>query len=794
MYKSCGGIWLAGVAAVAMSGGFHAAAMAGEGMAPATVPAAPGGPGGAAEQDAALRDTDIIVTAQKRAQNLSDVPMSITAVTGEQLQSRGIASVQDLVKLAPGFNYVESGIGVPVYSLRGIGFFDTSIGARPTVSVYIDEAPLPFSVMSQGAAFDIERVEILKGPQGTLFGQNSTGGAINYIAAKPKDVFGAGITASYARFNTVDAQGYITGPVAPGLDFRIAARGVRSGGWQKSYTRDDTLGEQRFAQGRFMLDWHGVDRLKVSLNLSGFIDRSDTQAGQFKAPLPQIPSVASRIPLLLAYPVAPENARAADWDPGQAYRRDNRFYQIALRTDYELTDQVTLTMLNDWSHMRVDQDVDIDGTALKMTDQNVYGRISSFSTEVRATGRFGPATVILGASYARDKTHEEGYFDSPYSTENAAFTPTTNDAATWSFGKQSFRTYAVFGNVDLDIGDKVTLHGGARYTKADLSYDTCLRAGNDNSGIALTKVFNSARASQGLPPLAPILGGECTMLQADLSVGPSIGSFDQDNVSWKAGADFKPAPNTLLYFNVSRGYKAGSIPVTSSISYITFLPVRQESVLAYELGFKASLFDRLLDATGALFNYDYTDKQLKGRSIITPNIFGPLEALTNIPKSRIRGAEAQLILYPLRGLTLSASGTYLDTRVIGDFMNYTILANLRNFEGNPFPYTPKYQYNLDASYKFPATGDLDMTLAANFAHRSRTSAGFGNEAPLRIDAYGTLDLRAGIGSRDGRWTAEVFGKNVTNSYYWTNVAKLFDVVRRLSGQPATYGVRFSHKF
>src|SRR3546814_508057 len=129
---------------------------------------------------------DIVVTASKRAENLSDVPMSITAISGDSLREKGITDIQGLVKVTPGLSYTDSGQGTPVFSLRGVGFFETSIGARPTVSVYTDEVPLPFSVMAQGAAFDLERVEVLKGPQGTLFGSNSTGGAINYIAAKPR--------------------------------------------------------------------------------------------------------------------------------------------------------------------------------------------------------------------------------------------------------------------------------------------------------------------------------------------------------------------------------------------------------------------------------------------------------------------------------------------------------------------------------------------------------------------------------------------------------------------------------
>ncbi|HUD93469.1 TonB-dependent receptor plug domain-containing protein [Sphingobium sp.] len=138
---------------------------------------------------------DIIVTAQKREQAINDVPLSITAASGEKLANQGVTNVSDLVKIVPGFNYTESAFATPVYTLRGIGFYDTSLAAKPTVSIYQDQVPIPFSIMTRGATLDLERVEVLKGPQGTLFGSNATGGAINYIAAKPTSTFKAGLDA-----------------------------------------------------------------------------------------------------------------------------------------------------------------------------------------------------------------------------------------------------------------------------------------------------------------------------------------------------------------------------------------------------------------------------------------------------------------------------------------------------------------------------------------------------------------------------------------------------------------------
>jgi outer membrane receptor protein involved in Fe transport len=250
----------------------------------------------------------------------------------------------------------------------------------------------------------------------------------------------------------------------------------------------------------------------------------------------------------------------------------------------------------------------------------------------------------------------------------------------------------------------------------------------------------------------------------------------------------------MLYANVSRGYKAGSVPAPGAINLEEFDPVNQESLLAYEAGFKVSLANRAIDITGAGFYYDYTDKQLLARRITTPNLLGALPALINVPKSEIKGAEAQINFYPTKGLTLTAAATYLDSKVTSSFTNYTILATQENFQGNPFPYTPKWQAVLDGQYKFPVSEGLTAMVGGNLNYRSKTTAGFGTNAYLRIDAYTLIDLRAGVEDPDGKWSAQIFGRNVTNEYYWTNVAKFNDTVRRYSGMPATYGVQFGVKF
>jgi iron complex outermembrane receptor protein len=179
---------------------------------------------------------EIIVTANKREESINKVGLTIQAIGGADLQQRKLESLQDLAAAVPGLTYAQTEQSTPVYTLRGVGFYDTSLASYPDVSVYVDQEPLPFPVLTTLTIFDLERVEVLKGPQGILFGNNATGGAINYVAAKPTKDFAAGGDLSYGRFSTVQADGFVSGPIASDLRARVAFNYAKGSGYQFSAT------------------------------------------------------------------------------------------------------------------------------------------------------------------------------------------------------------------------------------------------------------------------------------------------------------------------------------------------------------------------------------------------------------------------------------------------------------------------------------------------------------------------------------------------------------------------------
>lgn len=737
---------------------------------------------------------DIVVTAQKRAERLSDVPLSITAVGGSQLAQQGITAPEQLDRVVPGFTYQKAVYGAPVFSLRGIGFYDNSVTNTPAVAVYIDQVPLPFSAMARGVGLDLERVEVLKGPQGTLFGQNSTGGAINYIAAKPTAETNAGFDLDLGRFNEINAQAFISGPIAENLRGRIVVRQEYRGEWQKGYEPNDNifgqsgaeLGDRRFYNARAQLDWTPSDRVTLAFSLTGWQDKSDTQAAKFIRFAP----TAARNPFngnaYTAYQAmsrTPDGARLAGWTEGRDYARDDYYYQPSLRADFELSDAATLTSISAYSRYHENSDTDADGSAYFGHEQAVRVNIKSYFQELRLGGKLDRLTYTVGGNYAKE-TSQERQISTLASTNNGIGPARYRQSA--QFKNQRTETWAAFASLDYDVTDQITLQGAVRYTKQDRDFRGCLfDPGDGGLAAAFNFGFNSGATA-----------GNCVTMDApgsNRSVPVIADSLNEDNVSWRGSVRWKPSDRSMFYASVTKGYKSGSFPILPSVYAFQAAPVPQESLLAYEIGFKTDLADRRVQLSGSLFYYDYKDKQLLGYVQVPP--FGNLPTLVRFPKSRVKGAELEATIRPVDGLRLSGGVTYVNSRVQQDPSNpIDPLGQSTSFVGEPFPNTPKWQGVADAEYRFPTGGSLDLFVGGSVTARSRAQAAFGESPEFVIDGYTLVDLRAGIEAEDQSWRVQIWGRNVTGTKYQTNILRQIDSLTHYMGMPSTYGISLGYRY
>ncbi|WP_162300090.1 TonB-dependent receptor [Kineobactrum sediminis] len=772
-----------------------------------------------------------MVTATKRSQSLSDVGLTVTAMSGDKMRELGISNVADLATQVPGLTYAPSLSSSPVYTLRGIGFFESTLAAYPDVSLYMDQAPLPFPIMADLVAFDLERVEILKGPQGTLFGNNATGGAINFIAEKPTNELAAGLNVSYGRFQTLEAEGFVSGPLSPELRGRLAVKSVRADDWQRSYdTPGDTLGEKDNTAARMLLNWTPAENLDVTLNINGWRKKDDPIGVQMIAYNPEYEVGAAgfggvleenEIPIQSYEPYNGNSGRDAGWTPGLPYQ-DNEFWQVSLRFDYSFGNDLTLTSITSRSDAKIDAGIESDGTYLILIDLLPdQGDIESFSQELRLSN--DPSNDLrwmVGLNYEDSEVSQSAGYYYPDTTSTMVNGISVNIFES----DQEMDNRAVFANLEYDFSEAVTLRGGLRYTEADrdsisnLANHPFLEPRN-GAEFTVTEFFNLA-----WPVLFGDLGYEGVLqpgdnialdtrtdangnpVNPDTYLKPNVKpqfELEEDNVSWSLGVDYRLTDDVLIYVNVMKGYKAGSMPTLSGSIYEAYEPVEQESLVDYEAGFKARLWNGRASLNGAAFFYDYENKQLRAK-FVDP-IFNQLDKLLNVPKSEVTGAELEFTALVTDALEISVAGTWLDSEVteyegaVGSTMGPMGFEPINaSYAGVELPYTPEWSYAVRTTYTFDLSAALQGFASVGLTGQS-DSVGVLTPVPARqerysIDSYSLLDMNIGIRSRSADWELALWGKNLTDEYYWHSAVPAFDTDGRYPGRPAEYGVRAAYRF
>lgn len=754
---------------------------------------------------------EIIVTANKRSESISKVGASIAAFDTTMLENRNIGNPDELVQTIPGMALAPSTHGTPVFTLRGIGYNADALGVYPAVSVSIDQAPMPFPVLAGHSMYDLERVEVLKGPQGTLFGQNSTGGAINYIAAKPTKELQAGFSLDYGRFNEIRGTAYLSGPITDNLGMRLSVDAAHRDAWQYSFTRGDKNGEQNYIAARLVTVWNPTDRMRLELNVNGSVDRSEPQALQIIASMPSNPAAPTAEELNV--PLTPRKMRAANWSivgrPANANQSateaarpdgDRRLFQAFLRADFDLSDEIALTSITTYNRLKQKMSFDLDGSEYELVDNpRDDGTISDFSQELRLSNASTPGAAFrwtLGVNYNHSKVKE--YQDITYGDNSLSNAGTNFIHVSGVDNRGRMNSYAAFANGEYDVSEQITLKAAARYTKSSNKNSMCnFDPLPDQNVSELFMLLGQLVGGQSVI-LEP---GDCYTLNADNLPGDVFrNNLKEDNVSWRVGVDFKASDTTLIYANVSRGYKAGSFPVITASLQSQLVPARQESVTSYEAGFKSRLGGNLFQINGAVFYQDYRNKQVQGT--VATGLFGLLQRLDNLPKSHIFGVEADVVMRPTDGLTLTGAVSYLKTKV-DRYAGTSVFGADVDFAGSRLPFAPKWTLVGDIDYRVPAGSGGTFFVGAGVNYRTSVDTYVGGSTlaipdngvnrwlsriPFKIDGYALVDARLGYEFPGETITASLWGRNIFNKFHVQNVISYNDIITQSVGQPATYGV------
>jgi len=784
----------------------------------------------AAQSDAARGALEeIVVTAQRRAESINDVGMSIQAIDAESLEALRVTSVRDLTTIVPSFTVSQSYQGVPTYTLRGIGFNTINLSATSTVGTYVDEVAYAYPIMNTGPLMDLERVEVLKGPQGTLYGRNTTAGLINFITAKPTDDFQAGATAEVGNYETYNINGFISGPLTETISARLALSSQNSGeGWQESNSRSERLGEIKKNGARLSLAFDPGESTHIDFSATYWRNETDTVAGQGIGFTPATAASPFNAPGLVNYVAGnqPREATNADWAPeavrganigtGLGFqgplREDNPFTGLKLRLDQNLSETVRLVSLTSYNDFERDALSDWSGVPYEILLQHTTGTIESIAEDLHIEGGDDSMHWLVGGYYANDKivdgnrtllgqnanvtlirTVGQPLLATPFNC--CGYTSTDLSQAFRSYediGHIETNTWSVFANGDWRLNEALRLNAGVRYTEDEQKYHGCSRDFNGNM-LPNVNVVNRALYLQTYGVFAaPISQGQCNTFDPTTGTfGEVRSTLDEDNLAWRVSLDWNVADQTLMYLSASRGAKAGTTPINAANLARQNAPVKQELLTAYELGLKSTLAGNRVQLNLSGFFYDYQDKQIS--TYFADPIYTALARLDNVPKSAAYGVEGELTWSPSRSLTLAASALWLHTE-IQDYIGTNAAGQPQNFDGAEFIYSPEFQGSLSVIFDHEITDALGLQVTLNTRYQSESNTIFEDLPLYALPSYGLVNASIGLHGRDDRWSVTLWGRNLADEYSWSAVASNANVVVRFPNPPLTYGATLGFKF
>jgi len=679
---------------------------------------------------------DIVVTARRREETLLDVPIAVTAFTGAQLEASGALDVTDLSNITPNVTLETSrGTNSTLTAfIRGVGQQDPVAGFEAGVGIYIDDVYLNRPQAAVLDIYDVERIEILRGPQGTLYGRNTIGGAVKYVTRRLGDEATLRVRGSYGSYDQAD--GVISGSVPIGdgtIKIGGAAARLSRGGFGDNLTTGQENYNKDIWAGRATLQIEPSSELFIRLSGDYTDDDSNTRGGHRI-----IPGIVSGTPVLRDV----FDSRGGLLDP----RQEVESYGGSLFVEAKPSAAVTFRSITGYRKDDSASPIDFDALAAVQVDVPAFYNNEQFSQEVQGLVSSGGFNGLVGLYYLDAKART--VFDVRLPGGVTALT----------FGDVNTSTVAVFGDFTYDLSEQFSVSAGGRYTW------------DDRRSSILRQTF--------LGGGSPFFGGNGTLFA---TTSDFQGSAEFKKFTPRASVSFKPNRDHLLYASYSKGFKGGGFdPRGQSTACRTpaggacspqqvydFLSFDPETVDTYEAGYKAALFDRQVTVALAGFHSRYRDVQVPGSIGTTVNGQQTFVGITtNAGRAEINGAEAEVTATLFRdGLTggdrLSFAGTlgYVDAQ----YKTFIDARGINVADRRAFQNTPKWTFSETVSYNVPV-GAGSVDLSGTLSYRSRTQQFELRTPGLDQPAYGLFDANI-VWNIDDRYSIGVHGKNLTDKEY-----------------------------
>lgn len=687
-----------------------------------------GGPARAQEAADTGAIADIIVTANKTgASSVQRTPIAISAFSGDDLASAHIMNTKDLGQIVPSLAVSQFSTYAQIY-IRGVGSNNSFNGSDPSVTVHADGVYLarPFAQFMN--FLDVERVEVLRGPQGTLYGRNSAGGTINIISRAPSDDLKARMAASVGNYGLVDLGGYVSGPiVADKVQASIAASYVNHKAYRENVVAsgndvDDEDSRAIRGQLRLVLSDRIVATTRADYALSrqripGFSVLRTTYDPVTNAILGNHDKVA------LDYP---QFSRTRVWG-------------VSEDIEFELGDNITLKSLTAYRDSSSRSQQDGDATDQALLTVNLGERAKQFSQEFNLVGTAGAFDYVLGLFYFDEKTHTNSFLGQPARDLRATYQPYTHTKAYAGYAQGTYR-----------FSETLSAVLGARYSEETKDFSQSIDRRFVSTNVAL-----------------PFIGYEASR---------KFKSFTP-----KFGLNWTPTSTILAYASVTRGFKSGGFNFNSANATQGFDP---ETLWSYEAGLKTRLLNNHLLANFSAFRYDYKDLQVN--AFISPGVTD----IVNAASATVKGIELELTAKPVPGLDLTANFAYLDA-TYKDYPAAPVGGTATiDASGNRLNNAPKFTMNLAAQYEHRVGDHGSAYVRGEYSRRSQTYFTVINSPLIGQDAYGLVNGSIGY-KADDHWTFELWGRNLTKREYVLNVYTSGPVPSGIPGAPRTYGARLS---
>ncbi|MBV1686138.1 TonB-dependent receptor [Novosphingobium sp. G106] len=717
-------------------------------------------PSPASESAVAYSPADIVVTGQRRDERLADVPMSIVAISEESVAKSGVVSVHDLNRLAPGVQINFAGCCTQP-AIRGITTLTTGVGFENNVAIYVDGFYVPDNLSINGDISNLASIEILKGPQGTLWGRNATGGAILMNTKAPSDVLTGKFEAGYARYDEVSLSGYLSGPVTDKIRFSLSAYNRESDGYYKQL---DSTGrvvgnaapiKQRSARAKLAFD--------LGENTTATIGANYALASDPRGVIFTVFDHAS--PLLPAPPARAAQPRTASGTIPSVQRV--KLGEGTFKLEHS-AGSGKITSYTGYAVRKTKSAYDFDSSPADL----IISTADFTQKTIQQTLDFNVTTIeglnlIVGASY---------YHDDLKSTNSLGFGPFSGNTRTSI--QLNAEAFAGYVDASLNVTDQFVLNVGARYTHED-------------------KRVRFARYSRTTNAVI---------------IAPMDQNVKFDAFTPKASVRYEISPRTNVYASISRGFRTGGFNPNGPDANGQFNPFKPERNTAYEIGLKTA--NSVFQFETAGFYYDYRDLQV-GQTQLLPS-GGLINIVSNSPKAKVYGVDALLSAQPVHNLNARIGVAYLHARygafanALGTGLNSLTQTNITNqvqdWTDQEMARAPEFSGNAALDYTIEGIAGGKLNLAGNVQFTSsfvpNNPSLYGSTASpamqkvqrFRQGAYATLNLQASLSDMDDRYKITVYANNVTNKSYKMAYNGSFTGDYAVWSQPVTAGARLGVLF